>query len=67
MTATCPVCGTETKQRVGVVIGGTWHYCWLCPKCGERWGWETEQAMRARAAQIAREVAIDLLEGETNQ
>jgi hypothetical protein len=42
MTATCPVCGTETKQRVGVVIGGAWRYCWLCERCGERWGWVSD-------------------------
>jgi ribosomal protein L37AE/L43A len=41
--ATCPVCGTETSQRIGVVIGGAWRYCWLCPKCGNRWGWASMQ------------------------
>lgn len=30
----CPVCGSETEQRVGVVIGCAWHYCWLWDKLG---------------------------------
>lgn len=41
---TCPVCGTETEQRVGVVIGGVWRYCWLCPGCNNRWGWVNSHA-----------------------
>ena len=42
-SATCPICGTVTDRRVGIVIGGVWRYCWLCPKCGHRWGWVSEK------------------------
>lgn len=41
--ATCPICGTETDQRVGVMIGGEWRYCWLC-ECGHRWDWVSQGA-----------------------
>ena len=47
--ATCPICGTIVDKRVGNRIAGVWRYCWLCPKCGERWGWINEQQAKERA------------------
>ncbi len=59
--ATCPICGTEADRRVGNRIAGVWRYCWLCPKCGHRWGWVTEREISAQAGEIARERARELL------